>query len=95
VTSPIIFTQTLLITTQVPVPRNLIGVIIGKSGDMIKKIQEESGCRVQFKPEDEDMGGPTRICTISGNSHGNQIARNMILELIDTGLVSSNKQSLL
>ena len=90
-----IFSKLCLLPTQVPVPRNLIGVIIGKSGDMIKKIQEESGSRVQFKPEDEDMGGPTRICTFSGNSHNNQIARNLILELIDTGLVSSNKQSLL
>jgi far upstream element-binding protein len=74
------------------VPRNLIGVIIGKSGDMIKKIQEDSGCRVQFKPEDEDMGGPTRICTISGSSQGNQMARNVILELIDSGMVSSIKE---
>jgi len=73
---------------QVPVPRSLIGVIIGKGGDMIKKIQEQSGSRIQFKPEDEDVGGPTRICSISGSAQGNQTARGMIMELIENGMVS-------
>ena len=73
---------------QIPVPRSLIGVIIGKGGDMIKKIQEQSGSRIQFKPEDEDVGGPTRICTISGPAQGNQTARGMIMELIEAGMVS-------
>ena len=73
---------------QVPVPRSLIGVIIGKGGDMIKKIQEQSGSRIQFKPEDEDIGGPTRVCSISGSAQGNQTARGMIMELIENGMVS-------
>ena len=73
---------------QVPVPRSLIGVIIGKGGDMIKKIQEQSGSRIQFKPEDEDIGGPTRVCSISGSAQCNQTARGMIMELIENGMVS-------
>ena len=75
------------VVLQVPVPRSLIGVIIGKGGDMIKKIQEQSGSRIQFKPEDEDVGGPTRICSISGSAQGNQTARSMIMELIENGMV--------
>ena len=77
-----------LIDAQVPVPRSLIGVIIGKSGDMIKRIQDESGCRVQFKPEDQEMGGPTRTCLITGSPHNNETARNLILEVVDAGMVS-------
>jgi len=36
---------------------------------MIKKIQEQSGSRIQFKPEDEDVGGPTRICVLYLDQH--------------------------
>lgn len=32
------------------VPRPLVGVIIGKGGEMIKKITNESGARIQLKP---------------------------------------------
>jgi len=78
----------IFVLLQVPVPRSLIGVIIGKGGDMIKKIQEQSGSRIQFKPEDEEVGGPTRICSITGSAQGNQTARGMIMELVENGMVS-------
>lgn len=34
---------------EVIVPRIAVGVIIGKGGEMIKKLQSDSGARVQFK----------------------------------------------
>jgi len=64
----------------------MVGVIIGKGGEMIKQIQDESGSRVQFKPED-DNGGPTRICTVIGDENGNRIAENLIRKLVDSGMV--------
>ena len=39
---------TCLITLKVPVPREIVGFVIGKGGDTIKRIQAETGCRVQF-----------------------------------------------
>lgn len=36
-------------TSQVPVPRHSVGVVIGRSGEMIKKIQNDAGVRIQFK----------------------------------------------
>ena len=32
-----------------PVPRHSVGVVIGRSGEMIKKIQNDAGVRIQFK----------------------------------------------
>ena len=32
-----------------PVPRQGVGIVIGKGGEMIKKIQSETGAKVQFK----------------------------------------------
>lgn len=42
--------QTLqMLSTQIPVPRHSVGVVIGRSGEMIKKIQNDAGVRIQFK----------------------------------------------
>lgn len=35
---------------QVPVPRFAVGIVIGRNGEMIKKIQNDTGVRIQFKP---------------------------------------------
>nr|XP_015204760.1 PREDICTED: far upstream element-binding protein 2 isoform X2 [Lepisosteus oculatus] len=35
---------------DVPVPRHSVGVVIGRNGEMIKKIQNDAGVRIQFKP---------------------------------------------
>ena len=66
---------------QVPVPRSMIGIIIGKGGEMIKKIQQESGARIQFRPDDE-QGGPNRMCNITGNQEQMAAAGNMIQEIL-------------
>lgn len=67
---------------EIAVPRSMIGVVIGKGGEMIKKIQQESGARIQFRPEDE-LGGPNRMCNITGSQEQTQAAHNMIQELVD------------
>lgn len=37
-----------IVFVKVLVPQSAVGVVIGKGGDMIKKIQAETGARVQF-----------------------------------------------
>lgn len=64
----------------------MIGVVIGKGGDMIKKIQQESGSRIQFRPEDE-QGGPNRMCNLTGSVEQTQAAASMIQELIESTAV--------
>lgn len=39
----------ILLFAQVVVPRFAVGIIIGRNGEMIKKIQNDAGVRIQFK----------------------------------------------
>ena len=50
---------------QVLVPQAAVGVVIGKGGDMIKKIQNETGARVQFQ-QGRDDGPGERKCLLTG-----------------------------
>jgi far upstream element-binding protein len=66
---------------EVIVPRSSVGIIIGKSGETIKRLINESGCKIQFKP-DEDPTTPDRCATLQGSP--DQIARatQMISDLL-------------
>lgn len=44
-----------LSSTQIPVPRHSVGVVIGRNGEMIKKIQNDAGVRIQFKQGETHM----------------------------------------
>lgn len=44
------------LSPQVPVPRHSVGVVIGRSGEMIKKIQNDAGVRIQFKQGQAEPG---------------------------------------
>ncbi|KAK0181264.1 hypothetical protein PV327_003560 [Microctonus hyperodae] len=68
---------------EVLVPRAAVGVVIGKGGDMIKKIQSETGARVQFQQGREDGPGD-RKCLLSGKPQQVEQARQRIQELIDS-----------
>ncbi|XP_049818371.1 far upstream element-binding protein 3 isoform X3 [Aethina tumida] len=68
---------------EVLVPRQAVGVVIGKGGDMIKKIQAETGARVQFQQAREEGPGERR-CYLSGNPKQVEQARLRIEELIDS-----------
>ena len=46
----------LIIRIQINVPRGAVGIIIGKAGAMIKRIQEETGAKIQFKEGQSNAG---------------------------------------
>lgn len=58
-------------STQVTIPKDMAGAIIGKGGNKIRNIRAESGAHIQI--DDPAEGSTDRIITISGNS--NQIWR--------------------
>ncbi|XP_066592587.1 far upstream element-binding protein 3 isoform X1 [Prorops nasuta] len=68
---------------EVLVPRAAVGVVIGKGGDMIRKIQAETGAKVQFQQGREDGPGD-RKCLLSGKHQAVEQARQRIQELIDS-----------
>ncbi|XP_043913011.1 far upstream element-binding protein 2 isoform X1 [Protopterus annectens] len=67
---------------DVPVPRHSVGVVIGRSGEMIKKIQNDAGVRIQFKPDDGT--GPEKIAHIMGPPDRCEHAAHIIKELLQS-----------
>uniref|UniRef100_A0A8C1I0B1 K Homology domain-containing protein n=2 Tax=Cyprinus carpio TaxID=7962 RepID=A0A8C1I0B1_CYPCA len=65
---------------DVPVPRFAVGIVIGRNGEMIKKIQNDTGVRIQFKPDDGST--PERIAQIMGPPDRAQHAADIISDLL-------------
>ncbi|XP_055007536.1 far upstream element-binding protein 1 isoform X4 [Boleophthalmus pectinirostris] len=65
---------------DVPVPRFAVGIVIGRNGEMIKKIQNDTGVRIQFKPDDGST--PDRIAQIMGPPDAAQHAAEIISDLL-------------
>jgi polyribonucleotide nucleotidyltransferase len=63
------------------IPDSFVGLIIGKKGEQITRIQQESGCRVQIAP---DSGGlPDRPVTLTGTLEQIDQVKAMFQEIID------------
>lgn len=71
---------------DIPVPRAAVGIVIGKGGEMIKKIQSETGCKVQFKQDDGQS--EDRLCSLTGPPDKVQAAQDMIQDLLNNSNVS-------
>uniref|UniRef100_A0A8C5B0U0 Far upstream element (FUSE) binding protein 1 n=1 Tax=Gadus morhua TaxID=8049 RepID=A0A8C5B0U0_GADMO len=65
---------------DVPVPRFAVGIVIGRNGEMIKKIQSDTGVRIQFKQDDGTT--PERIAQIMGPPEQAQHAADIISDLL-------------
>ncbi|KFY73744.1 hypothetical protein V499_06180 [Pseudogymnoascus sp. VKM F-103] len=49
----------------ITIESNLVGLIIGRQGENLRRVEAETACRVQFIPISEE-NGPFRQCKISG-----------------------------
>ncbi|KAK2888245.1 far upstream element-binding protein 3 isoform X1 [Channa argus] len=67
---------------DVPVPRFAVGIIIGRNGEMIKKIQNDAGVRIQFKQD--DGVSPDRVAQVMGQLDHCHHAVHLINELVQT-----------
>ncbi|XP_058473662.1 far upstream element-binding protein 3 isoform X1 [Solea solea] len=67
---------------DVVVPRFAVGIIIGRNGEMIKKIQNDAGVRIQFKQD--DGVSPDRVAQVMGQPEHCHYAIHLINELVQT-----------
>ncbi|XP_053188643.1 far upstream element-binding protein 2 isoform X1 [Scomber japonicus] len=67
---------------DIAVPRHSVGVVIGRSGEMIKKIQSDAGVKIQFKQDDGT--GPDKIAHIMGPPDQCQHAASIITDLLQS-----------
>lgn len=74
---------------EIFVPKLAVGVVIGKGGDMIKKIQAETGCRLQFLQTKNDGPGDRR-CVIQGSKQQVDDGKRMIEDLIESVMRRNN-----
>ncbi|XP_057660814.1 heterogeneous nuclear ribonucleoprotein K isoform X2 [Diorhabda carinulata] len=71
-------------STQVTIPKDLAGAIIGKGGGRIRKIRMDSGANITI---DEPLPGSNdRIITITGNPNQIQMAQYLLQQSANFGL---------
>uniref|UniRef100_A0A8C9WZN5 Far upstream element (FUSE) binding protein 1 n=1 Tax=Sander lucioperca TaxID=283035 RepID=A0A8C9WZN5_SANLU len=65
------------------VPDGMVGFIIGRGGEQISRLQQESGCKIQIAP---DSGGmPDRSVTLTGGPESIQAAKRLLTEIVEKG----------
>ncbi|KAG0049641.1 hypothetical protein BGZ83_005538 [Gryganskiella cystojenkinii] len=69
------------IQEEMGVPGNLVGLIIGRGGENLKRIERETGCRVQVS-QDGNPGDRERFINIIGQPAGIADARRQIQEIV-------------
>merc|ERR1712151_942222 len=65
------------VTVQVQIPDKDVGMCIGKSGCVIREMQQKTGTRIQI-PSQPTPGQQYRIATVSGPAEGCQKVHEMI-----------------
>lgn len=62
---------------------SLVGLIIGRGGETLRRVEQDTGARVQFltNGQDRDSGGE-RVCNIQGNRPQIAAARRAIEQII-------------
>ena len=58
----------------------MVGLIIGKGGEQITKLQATSGCKIQIN---QVSTGPERQCTLTGSPDAVAKAKALLLEVIN------------
>uniref|UniRef100_A0AC34QV34 K Homology domain-containing protein n=1 Tax=Panagrolaimus sp. JU765 TaxID=591449 RepID=A0AC34QV34_9BILA len=69
-------------TIDMEIPRCAVGFVIGKKGENIRKLCQESGCYLSFAFE-ADTSAPSRKLSIQGTEKTVSLAKNMVLEIIN------------
>ncbi|MGH0185303.1 UNVERIFIED_CONTAM: hypothetical protein FKN15_017514 [Acipenser sinensis] len=75
--------QRSVVTEEFKVPDGMVGFIIGRGGEQISRMQQESGCKIQIAP---DSGGlPDRSVMLTGSPDSIQSAKSLLSEIVEKG----------
>ena len=66
----------------IPIESNLVGLIIGRQGENLRRVEAETRSRVQFITGPENSG-PMRQCKITGTRAARENAKNEIFRIIE------------
>ena len=78
---------------QVMVPDNMVGLIIGRGGEQITKLQAESGCKIQMAQDSQGL--PHRLCTLTGTAESISIARRLQDPLVEFSQLCGTEKDIL
>ncbi|TEY70219.1 hypothetical protein BOTCAL_0109g00070 [Botryotinia calthae] len=67
---------------SISIESNLVGLIIGRQGENLRRVESETGCRVQFITGPDETG-PFRTCKITGPRARRADAKAEITRIID------------
>lgn len=90
VSSSLSSTNSSLIEEDYRIPDKFVGLVIGKKGEQIARIQEESGCKVKISNirPDPVPGGPNppdRIANLAGSREAIEQAKRIIDDIVSRG----------
>jgi far upstream element-binding protein len=74
---------------EVDIPEGFVGMVIGRGGENIKRIQMESGCKVKISSEGN--GTPYRSCQLTGSQESIDEAKRMVQDVVSRGQSRENR----
>jgi far upstream element-binding protein len=66
----------------ISIESNLVGLVIGRGGDNLKRIEKETGARIQFITGPQH-NGPQRDCRLSGPARCRQDAKHAVWRILE------------
>ncbi|KEF57628.1 uncharacterized protein A1O9_05546 [Exophiala aquamarina CBS 119918] len=66
----------------IPLDKSLVGLIIGRSGENLRRVESTTGARVQFM-DGPEVAGTQRHCRISGGRSSRAAAKTEIFKIIE------------
>jgi far upstream element-binding protein len=70
------------LTIEIKVPNRMVGLIIGRQGEMINKLQADSGAKIQVAPDGSEINGERQV-SISGSPDTVEKAKMLVNAVIE------------
>jgi far upstream element-binding protein len=69
------------ITVDIKIPDSLVGLVIGRGGESIQRMQSEAGAKIQVAPDGSAINGE-RVVTITGSPDKVELARRLVEDVV-------------